>query len=133
MNNMNMRGMSSGSMQEMSAMPTPIVNMGAYQSAQALTDTAQTMFANLQSIAPSNASPYLAKIGPALSELKQKIDSRSSGNDVMTVVHMQIHPNLISAFNIAAVPEFPMPMLLVMTSFIGAIVVSRMLIQKKIL
>ncbi|MDE1829293.1 MAG: hypothetical protein KGI25_03115, partial [Thaumarchaeota archaeon] len=88
MNNMNMSGMSSsGSMQGMSGMSSaPIVNDAAYQSAQALTSTAQTMFSNLQSIAPTSASPYLTKAGPALSDLKQKIDSKSSGNDVMTVV-----------------------------------------------
>ena len=138
MNNMNMSmGSSSGSMQGMSGMggmsstsATPIVNMAAYQSAQALTSTAQTMFSNLQSIAPSSASPYLGKVYTALNELKQKIDAKGSGNDVMTIVHMQCHPNLIAAFNIAAVPEFPMPILLVMISFIGVIIVSKTFLQK---
>lgn len=137
MNNMNMSGTSSSgnNMQGMSGMNgmsshepvTPIVNMAAYQSAQSLTDTAQAMFDNLQSTAPSTASPYLAKAGTALGELKQKINSQGSGNDVMTVVHMQIHPNLISAFNIAAVPEFPMPLLLAVVSFVGIVTVSRVL------
>jgi len=139
MNNMNMSmGNSSGnSMQGMSGMSgmsstsaTPIVNMAAYQSAQALTSTAQIMFSNLQSIAPSSASPYLSKVGTALNELKQKIDTKGSGNDVMTIVHMQCHPNLIAAFNIAAAPEFPMPILLVMVSFVGVIAMSRMFYKK---
>ncbi|MGI0046705.1 MAG: hypothetical protein ACREBB_05905 [Nitrosotalea sp.] len=140
MNNMNMSSMSmsnssSNSMSGMSGMSssttsTPIVDMAAYQSAQALTDTAQTMFNNLQSIAPSSTSVYLDKVGTALTELKQKISAQGSGNDVMMVVHIQIHPNLISAFNIAAVPEFPMPILLVMISFVGVIVVSRTFIRK---
>lgn len=139
MNNMNMTvsGTSAGSTQGMSGMsgmssskPIRIVNMGAYQSAEALTDTAQSMFGNLQSISPVSASSYLTKVGSALSELKQKIDSQSSGNDVMTVAHMQIHPNLIAAFDIAAVPEFPMPVLLVMTSFVGVIALSRIFYRK---
>ena len=146
MNNMNMSDMSSSSsgmqgmsgmsssgsgMQGMSGMSsTPIVNMAAYQSAQALTDASQTMFSNLQSIAPSDTSVYLSKAGAALSELKQKIDSKDTGMNVMTVVHMQIHPNLISAFNIAAVPEFPIPILLVMVSFVGVIAMSRMFYKK---
>lgn len=128
-----MSGMSSsgGSMRGMSGSSTPIVNMAAYQSAQALTGIAQTMFSNLQSIAPSNTSPYLNKVGTALSDLKQKIDSQSSGNDVMTVVHMQIHPDLISAFNIAAVPEFPIPVLLVIVSFIGVTTMSKIFYKNK--
>ena len=40
---------------------------------------------------------------------------------------MQIHPNLISAFNIESVPEFPVPILLVMISFAGIIVMSRVI------
>lgn len=143
MNNMNMSSMSSSSgnsMQGMSGMSgmsssaprTPIVNMAAYQSAQALTNTAQTMFGNLQSIAPSSTSPYLGKVGTALNDLKQKIDTQGSGNDVMMVVHMQIHPNLISAFNIAAVPEFPVPILLVMISFVGVIVMSRVIPRNRL-
>ncbi|MFZ1076285.1 MAG: hypothetical protein WAN47_02515 [Nitrosotalea sp.] len=129
MNNMNMGSMS-GMSSSSTASSTPIVNMAAYQSAQAMTDAAQTMFNNLQSIAPSSTSVYLDKVGTALPELKQKIDAQGSGNDVMMVVHMQIHPNLISAFNIAAVPEFPMPILLVMISFVGIIVMSRVIPRK---
>lgn len=130
MSNMNMGGssVSSGSMSGMSGMgSTSIVNYAAYQSAQALTDTAQFMFNNLQSIAPSSTSPYLDKINSALGDLKQAINSKESGNDVMTVVHMNIHPNFISAFNIQAVPEFPMPILLVAISFIAIISISGVL------
>lgn len=124
-----MSGMSSSgnNMQGMSGTTsTPIVNAAAYQSAQALAGTAQNMFSNLQSIAPSNTSPYLDKVGTALNELKQKIDAQGTGMDVMMVIHLQIHPNLISAFNIAAVPEFPIPVLLAVISFIGVIAMSRM-------
>lgn len=125
----NMNASSTGSMQgmsEMSMSKTPIVNMAAYQSAQALTDVSQTMLGNLQTIAPSDASPYLVKAGTALGALKQKIDAQGSGMDVMTIVHVQCHPNLIAAFNIEAVPEFPMPILLVIVSFGGIVIMSRM-------
>lgn len=132
MSNMNMGsmpGMQSGNnMQGMPGMSsTVIVNVSAYQSAQALADTTQTMFNNLKTIAPSSSSPYLDKIGNALMDLKQAINSKESGNDIMMIVHMQIHPNLISAFNIQAVPEFPMPVLLVVVSFIGIVLISRVL------
>ncbi|HXX06216.1 MAG TPA: hypothetical protein VEJ68_05265 [Candidatus Bathyarchaeia archaeon] len=134
MSNMNM-GSSSGNMQGMSGMQssgnmqgmssTTIVNDGDYQSAQALTNTAQVMFNNLKSISPTSSSPYLDKIDSALTSLKQAIDSKESGDDVMMIVHMQIHPNLISAFNIQSVPEFPIPVLLAIVSFIGIVAISK--------
>jgi hypothetical protein len=130
MSNMNigsMSGMQSGNnMQGMSGMSsTHVVNVAAYQSAQALTDTAQTMFNNLKSIAPSSPSHDLDKIGNALMNFKEAIDSKESANDAMMIVHTQIHPDFISGFNLQVVPEFPMPILLIMVSFIGIIVMSR--------
>jgi hypothetical protein len=138
MANMNMSSMAMGSsssgnsMQGMSGMSsTHIVDVAAYQSSQALTDTAQIMFNNLRSSVPSSASPYLDKTSNALMDLKQAINSKESGNDIMTIVHMQIHPNLISAFNVQAVPEFPLPILLIVISFIGIVVMSRVFPKRR--
>jgi hypothetical protein len=132
MSNMDMgisSSMNSGSMSGMQSgmSSNSIVNVAAYQSAQALTDTVQTMFNNLKSITPSSSSPYLDKISNELVDLKQAIDSKESGNDVMTIVHMKIHPDFISGFNIQVVPEFPTPMLLVIISIIGTIIISRLI------
>jgi hypothetical protein len=138
MANMNMSSMSmnnsssmnSGSMSGMSgmsAMSSTIVNEAAYQSAQELATTSQSMFEDFKSMAPSSASPYLDKIGTALSNLQQAIGAKESGNDVMTIVHMQIHPNFISGLNIQVVPEFPMPILLVILSFVSVIIITRAL------
>lgn len=121
---MNSGGMSG--MQGMSGMSSSlIVNDAAYQSAQGLTITAQSMFDDLKSMNPSNTSSYLDKIGSALGDLQHAIGAKESGNDVMMIVHMKIHPNFISAFNIQVVPEFPMPILLVIVSFVGILVMSR--------
>lgn len=131
MDNMNMSSsVNAQGMSGMSMPGTPIANMAAYQSAKELGGVAQTMFASLQSAAPSSASPYLGKVGTALGELDQKIGSQASGMDVMTVVHLQIHPNLISAFNIEAVPEFPIPTILVAASFTGLIVLTRVFYRR---
>jgi len=126
--NSSMSSMQSGNnMQSMSGMSSnSIVNVAAYQSAQALTDTAQIMFNNLKLITPSSSSPYLDKINNELIDLKQAINSKESGNNVMTIVHMKIHPDFISGFNIQTVPEFPTPMLLVIISIIGTIMISRL-------
>jgi hypothetical protein len=131
MSNMDMGGMnmgssssiSSGSMSGMSS--NTIVNVAAYQSAQALTDTVRSMFNNLKSMTPSSSSPYLDKIGNELVDLKQAINSKESGNDVMTIVHMKIHPDFISGFNIQVIPEFAAPILLVIISVMGTIIISR--------
>ncbi|MDR3782819.1 MAG: hypothetical protein P4K92_05900 [Candidatus Nitrosotalea sp.] len=131
MNMSSMSGMQSGSsmsgMNSMSGMSSTIVNAAAYQSAQELTTTSQSMFEDLKSNATSGASPYLDKVGTALGSLQQAIGAKESGNDVMTIVHMQIHPNFISGLNIQVVPEFPMPILLVMLSFISVIIITKAL------
>ncbi len=139
MANMNMStpstssGSSMSGMSGMSGMSTPIVDDAAYQSAQELTTTAQSMFQDMKSMAPSSASPYLTKIGTALGSLQQAIGAKESGDDVMMIVHVQIHPNFISGLNIplvsntSAVPEFPMPLLLVILSFISVIAIARAL------
>jgi len=36
-----------------------------------------------------------------------------------------LHPNLISAYDIIVVPEFPMPALLVIISVVGVIAITR--------
>jgi hypothetical protein len=113
-------------MQGMSGMSgVSIVDNSAYQSAQELTITAQSMFDNLKAMSASNTPVYLDKIGNALGGLQQAIGAKESGNDIMMLVHEKIHPNFISAFNIQVVPEFPMPVLLVMLSFIVVIAMFR--------
>jgi len=126
----NSSSMSSGSMSGMSGMSgmsSTIVDEAAYQSAQELTTTAQSMFQDLNSMAPSSTSSYLDKIGTALGNLQQAIGAKESGNNVMMIVHMYIHPNFISGLNIQVVPEFPMPILLVMLSFISVIIITKAL------
>ena len=130
MNMSSMSGMQSGSMSSMngmSGMSSTIVNQAAYQSAQELMTVSQSMFQDLKPISPPSASPYLDKVGTALGNLQQAIGTKESGNDVMMIVHVQIHPNFISGLNIQTVPEFPMPILLVMLSFASAIIITRSL------
>ncbi len=135
MNMDNSSSMNSGSMSGMQGMSgmssTSVVDNSAYQSAQELTITAQSMLNDLKSMSTSNTLVYLDKIGNALGELQQAIDAKESGNAVMMIVHEKIHPNFISAFSIQTVPEFPMPILLVIISFVAVITVSRYLPQYK--
>lgn len=140
MANMNMTSMSNSSsmnssngmsgMQGMPAMSSTIVDYAAYQSAQELMIASQSMFGDLKSMAPSSASTYLVTIGNALGDLQQAIGAKESGNDVMMIVHVKIHPNFISAFDIQTVPEFPMPVLLVLFSFVVIVTMSRYAVSK---
>ncbi|MFZ0185206.1 MAG: hypothetical protein WBV92_06790 [Nitrosotalea sp.] len=128
-----MSGMNMGSSGSMTGTQMTIVDAPAYQSSQQLEIAAQSMFENVKSMAPPSASPYLVKIETAFGQLQQAINTKQSGDDVMMIVHEQIHPNFISGLNIplisntSAVPEFPMPLLLVILSFVSVIVIARSL------
>jgi hypothetical protein len=40
-------------------------------------------------------------------------------------VHSEVHPSLQSAFNLQVIPEFPLPMLLVIPAIAGIIAATR--------
>ncbi len=122
MSQMNMSGsMSSGSMQQMSV---PIVDQLKYENSIGLASAAKQMFTNLVAKNPGK-SIYNDKVSTAFTKLLQDINNKADGNTVMMDVHIQIHPNLISAYNIQVVPEFPMPALLVIISIVGVIAITR--------
>jgi len=122
MSKMNMNGsMSSDSMQQMSV---TIVDQLKYENSMGLASTAQQMFNDLVAKNPDK-STYNDKVSAAFTKLIQDINNKADGNTVMMDVHIQIHPNLISAYNIQAVPEFPMPALPVIISIVGVIAITR--------
>jgi hypothetical protein len=122
MSQMNMGdNMSSGSMQQMSV---PIVDPLKYENSMGLASAAQQIFNDLVA-KNSDKSTYNDKIFTAFTKLLQDINNKADGNTVMIDVHVQIHPNLVSAYNIQAVPEFPMPALLVIISIVGVIAITR--------
>ena len=118
--NMNDSNMSSNNMQ----MPVPVVDKFKYENSIGLASAAQQMFNDLAT-KNTDKSSYNDKVSIAFTKLLQDINNKADGNTVMTDVHVQIHPNLISAYNIQTVPEFPMPALLVIVSIIGVIVITR--------
>jgi hypothetical protein len=122
MSQMNMNGnMSSGSIQQISV---PVVDQLKYENSMGLASAAQQMFNDL--VAKNlDKSIYNDKVSTAFTKLLQDINNKADGNTVMTDVHMQIRPNLVSAYNIQTVPEFPIPALLVIISIIGMIAITR--------
>ncbi len=112
-----------------------IVEIAAYHSAQIHAQAAKDYFdKNVVPIAPSGTSAFVTKADDNLAKLIDEINNKADPQTVMTTVHLNIHPALISAFNLPlmtmntganAVPEFPMPVLLALVSIIGVVVITR--------
>ena len=110
--NMNMQSMNTSS----NAMTMPdhgseintrysLVNVSDYQSAQALATKASEVFnTNLKHVTMSNnnknTTAFVTGLENGLTQLNDSIAKKASPLNVMTIVHTQIHPNLLEAFNL---------------------------------
>jgi hypothetical protein len=90
---------------------TTIKNLTAYQTAQSLAAIAQQVFENnLKHIAPTNATNSNSNIANYLNQLKNAVNNKSSFMNVMELVHVKLHPTLISAYNLRlSMPGMNMP------------------------
>ena len=81
-----------------------LANISDYQSAQGLATKAFEVFnTKLKHSTPSddkNATAFVTKLDNCLTHLNESIATKASPLDVMTIVHTQIHPNLLEAFNL---------------------------------
>jgi hypothetical protein len=78
-----------------------LVDITDYQSAQALATKALEIFnTKLKPIAPNNSSAFIANLENGLTELSDLIQRKVPPLDIMMIVHMQIHPNILQAFNL---------------------------------
>ena len=78
-----------------------LVNLTDYQSAQALAAKALEIFnTELRPIAPNNSSALLTNLENGLTDLNASIRNKASSMDIMMIVHTQIHPNILQAFNL---------------------------------
>jgi hypothetical protein len=106
--NMNMSG--GKGMSEMNAVsepigtnqsPVTIKNLTAYQTAESLAAIAQQVFdKNLKPIAQANATNSNTNIANYLAQLKNAIGNKSSFMNVMELVHVRLHPTLISTYHL---------------------------------
>ena len=111
---MNMQMSSGNGMSGMNAMnqsPASIKNLTAYQTAQSMAAVAQQVFdKNLKPIAPANATNSNSNIANYLHQLKNAVNNKSSFMNVMALVHVKLHPTLISAYNLRlSMPGMNMP------------------------
>jgi hypothetical protein len=119
----NMSGSSISGMSSMSG-SSSVVNQNAYENSIGLASGAQQMFNDLAA-KNTTMSTSNDKISAAFTKLLQDLNNKADANAIMVDVHVNLHPNLISAYNIQVVPEFPMPALLVIISVIGVITITR--------
>jgi hypothetical protein len=122
----NMSGSMSSSMANMA--PSTIVNANAYENSVSLATTAQQMFGDVASKNPSISDN--SKISNGFAKLVQDLNGKADVNTIMNDVHVGIHPTLIADYNIQttpepAVPEFPLPVILIIVSIAGVVVATR--------
>jgi hypothetical protein len=81
-----------------------VLNMSAFQSAQALASQAQGMLTETESLLPTNATSAttstIVKVPNDLSQLKNAIDSKSPYGNVASIVQKTIYPDLDGAFRL---------------------------------
>ncbi|HEX7031534.1 MAG TPA: hypothetical protein VF172_00900 [Nitrososphaera sp.] len=105
---------------------TTIVDEVHYQSAQGLASRTLVIFnERVKSLAPANSTEAIADLEAGLEHLIQAIDDREPLTDVEVVVHSEVHPNLQTAFNLQVIPEFPLPLLMIVTAIGGIIAATR--------
>ncbi len=103
-----------------------IVNMMDYESAQALAARAQELFdTKLKAMAEANATEAVTALDSNLRKLKQAIDDKAMPDEVDTIVHADIHPNIQQAYNLQVIPEFPLPILLAILGVATVVAYSR--------
>ncbi len=80
----------------------PIVNMANYQSAKGLAEKLLDIYnKELKPIISQNGtSTYSTNLESGIMQLVNSIESKVPPKDIMMIVHTQIHPNLIKAFNL---------------------------------
>jgi hypothetical protein len=79
-----------------------LVNATDYERAQALAIKAEEIFNNdLKPISSAtNASSAISKIENDVIHLKHEIDNKAPVMDIMKIVHMDIHPTLLTVYNL---------------------------------
>ena len=131
MSQMKMDNMSGGSMM----MTSTIVDQNKYENSIGLASAAQIMFNNVAAKNPDKSDAN-NKVSAAFTKLLQDLNGKADANTIMIDVHTNLHPILTDAYQLpvtstgvnnagSAVPEFPLPALLIMVSIAGVVIATR--------
>jgi len=126
MSEMKMGDNMSGSMSGVS-MASTVVDQNAYDNSIGLATAAQNMFNDVAANNPDKSDAN-TKVSTAFTKLLQDLNNKADANTIMTDVHVNLHPILITGYDMqleSAVPEFPLPMLLIMISIAGVVAATR--------
>jgi hypothetical protein len=107
---MNMNADSGSGMSGMKSMSGPaamnqnnpqIKNITAYETAQSLATVAQqTFMKDLKPIALANATSSTVNIEKYVDQLKNAVNNKTSFMNIMELVHVKLHPTMITAYNL---------------------------------
>jgi hypothetical protein len=78
-----------------------LIDIADYQSAQALAKKGYAFFnSDLRHLANSNKVVFVNNLEKGLVHLNNSIANKVSPMEIMMIVHTEIHPNLLEAFNL---------------------------------
>lgn len=117
--------MSNSSGMSMSSSNTKIVSVANYQSAQAFAKRAQDLYTQIKPQAISGTETATKSLDSAFPEFIQAIDNKASAQDLMNIGHIKIHPSLMMAYNLQVVPEFPLPLLILLPVLAAIVMIGR--------
>lgn len=103
-----------------------VVSLPNYQSARAFAEKAQELYQEIQPKALAGTESAVRALDAAFPEFISAIDAKASAMDMMKIGHLKIHPNLMAAYNLQVVPEFPIPLLLSLPALAGAVLYGRL-------
>jgi len=121
-------GTESGSMGGMEGSmegPVEVVNEVDYQSSLGYAQRAQERYEAIKADAIEGTEDAVAKLDSAFPDFVAVIENKGTDQEVMRVAHLEIHPNLQVAYDLQIIPEFPLPLLLLIPAMAGAILYGR--------
>jgi hypothetical protein len=103
-----------------------VVSLPNYQSAKAFAEKAQELYQEIKPEALAGTENAITSLDAAFPEFVNAIDAKASAMDMMEIGHLRIHPNLMTAYNLQVIPEFPVPLLLTLPALASAILFGRL-------
>jgi hypothetical protein len=125
MSSMNMTdsGMSDGGM---SMEDQEVVSEVDHQSAVAFAARTQELYGQIKQDAVEGSSEAVQALDSAFPEFVSAIDAGAPPMDVMNIAHGRLHPNLMVAYDLQVIPEFPLPLLLLLPLLAAVVVIGRL-------
>lgn len=116
---------SMGGMQGSMEGPVEVVSEANYQSSLAFAQRAEELYAEIKGDALQGTDDAVAKLDAGFPDFVSAIEANATAMEVMRVAHADIHPNLMVAYDLQVIPEFPLPLLLLIPAITGAIIYGR--------